>query len=339
MAVLVTGGAGYIGSHTLILLLQNGYEVVVVDNLSNSSYESLNRVQAISGVEVKFYQGDILDASLMRDVFENNHIESIIHFAGLKSVGESNLKPLDYYEVNVYGTIRLLQLSQEYHVKRFIFSSSATVYGNPLNLPIQEHSPIGNTTNPYGTSKLMSEKILEDFTKTHKDLQIVILRYFNPVGAHPSGLIGESPHGVPNNLVPFVSQVAAGKIGQVNIYGADYPTPDGTGVRDYIHVMDLARGHINALESNLLSKPIDILNLGTGNGYSVLEVIKVFERISGNRIKYIIRERRNGDVASCWADCQKAKDLLGWQADYSLDEMIAHTWNWQSKNPNGYEIE
>lgn len=336
MTILITGGAGYIGSHTLVELLEQGGSVVVLDNLTNSSKESLERVESITGKKVTFYKGDILDKSLLKHIFSSHSIDSVIHFAGLKSVGESVTKPIDYYQNNVQGTLTLIEAMRNALVFKLVFSSSATVYGDPKYLPIKENSPIGGTTNPYGTSKLMAEMMLRDISKSDDRFSFTILRYFNPVGAHESGLIGESPKGTPNNLVPFISQVAIGKLGKLSIFGDDYDTIDGTGVRDYIHVVDLALGHLKALDNMASKKGVSIYNLGTGNGYSVFQVINAFEKVSDRQIPYQVSPRRPGDVASCYASPEKAFDELNWKAKRNIEDMVKDTWRWQSKNPNGY---
>ena len=336
MSVLVTGGTGYIGSHTCVELLNKGMDVIVVDNLSNSSVKSLEAVEKITGKKIKFYEYDLCEKENVDKVFaENPEIESVIHFAGLKAVGESVAKPLAYYSNNLISTLNVLNSMVKYGVKNFVFSSSATVYGNPASVPITEDFPL-STTNPYGTTKLMIENILKDFAKVNEDFNIVILRYFNPIGAHESGLIGEDPNGIPNNLVPYIAQVAAGKLERVNVFGNDYPTPDGTGVRDYIHVVDLAKGHVAALNKISENCGLFICNLGTGNGYSVLDVIKAFEKACGKEIPYKIVDRRPGDIAECWADTKKAYEELGWKAKFDIERMCADSWRWQSKNPNGY---
>ena len=332
--VLVTGGAGFIGSHTVVELLNSGYGAVVVDNLCNSSQESLKRVEKICGKPVKFYYGDVRDESLMDKVFAENKITSVIHFAGLKAVGESVEKPLEYYKNNIDSTLTLLTSMKKAGVKKFIFSSSATVYGVPERLPLTEDCRL-STTNPYGATKLMIEGILTDVAKAESGFNAVLLRYFNPVGAHESGLIGEDPKGIPNNLMPYVAQVACGKREKVRVFGNDYPTPDGTGVRDYIHVVDLARGHIAALKG-CNEAGVHIYNLGTGKGYSVLDMISAFSKACGKDIPYEIIERRAGDVAECYACADKAKKELGWSAEYSLDDMCSSQWKWQSNNPDGY---
>ena len=337
MAILVTGGAGYIGSHTVIELIENGYEVVIVDNLCNSKIKVLDRIEMISGVRVKFYEIDCCDKEKMRVIFENEKIDGVIHFAGLKAVGESCQVPLKYYKNNIDSTIALLELMIEYKVNNFIFSSSATVYGTPSIVPITEDTPIGGTTNPYGTTKLIIEGILQDLHKVHKDFNICILRYFNPIGAHKSGLIGEDPNGIPNNLMPFITQVAIGKREYLGVFGDDYETSDGTGVRDYIHVVDLALGHVRALEKMNKDNGLFIYNLGTGKGTSVLEMVHAFEDANNLKINYKIMERRSGDIAECYANCDKANRELNWKAIYTVLDACRDSWNWQSKNPNGYE--
>lgn len=336
MAILVTGGAGYIGSHTLVELIKKGYETVVIDNLYNSSEKSLDRVEAITGVKPKFYFGDVRDDDLLRRIFTENEIEYVIHFAGLKAVGESCKKPLFYYDNNLNGTLVLVKVMTEYNCKNLVFSSSATVYGTPERLPLDETCKIGGTTNPYGTSKYFQEIMLTDICKADPDWNVILLRYFNPVGAHESGLIGEDPDGIPNNLMPYVAKVAIGELKEVGVFGNDYPTPDGTGVRDYIHVVDLAKGHVAAIEK-VKTKGVHIYNLGTGVGYSVLDVIKAFSKACGRELPYVIKPRRDGDVASNFADSSKAKSELGWQAELNLDDMCASSWNWQKKNPHGYK--
>lgn len=336
MTILVTGGAGYIGSHTVLTLLENGREVIVLDNLSNSSSESLQRVLEITKSDLTFIQGDVLDRVLLKDIFRNNSIEAVIHFAGLKSVGQSLQKPIEYYKNNVAATLILLEEMESAGIKKFIFSSSATVYGSPEFIPLTEKANIGGTTNPYGTSKLMIEQILDDLCLAKPDFHIIALRYFNPIGAHPSGMIGEDPLGIPNNLLPFVCLVAAGKLPELLVYGNDYPTTDGTGVRDYIHVMDLAEGHLQALNSIEKRNGYRKYNLGTGIGYSVLEMIKMFERVSGRDIPYRIVSRRAGDIAECWSDPSLAYNELGWKAKRNLESMLKDTWRWQRLNPTGF---
>lgn len=336
MAILVTGGAGYIGSHTLVELIKKGYETVVIDNLYNSSEKSLDRVEAITGVKPKFYFGDVRDEDLLRRIFTENEIEYVIHFAGLKAVGESCKKPLFYYDNNLNGTLVLVKVMTEFNCKNLVFSSSATVYGTPERLPLDETCRIGGTTNPYGTSKYFQEIMLTDICKADPEWNVILLRYFNPVGAHESGLIGEDPDGIPNNLMPYVAKVAIGELKEVGVFGNDYPTPDGTGVRDYIHVVDLAKGHVAAIEK-VKTKGVHVYNLGTGVGYSVLDVIKAFSKACGRELPYVIKPRRDGDVASNFADSSKAKSELGWQAELNLDDMCASSWNWQKKNPHGYK--
>ncbi|MCT8987095.1 UDP-glucose 4-epimerase GalE [Shewanella phaeophyticola] len=337
MAILVTGGAGYIGTHTVVELLNAGQEVVIVDNLSNSSVEALARVRTITGKDVTFFQGDILNKALLQKVFVDHSIESVIHFAGLKAVGESVAKPLKYYENNVTGTIILCQVMAEHNVKNLVFSSSATVYGDPASLPIKEDFPTG-ATNPYGQSKLMVEYILADLYQSDNSWNIARLRYFNPVGAHESGLIGEDPNDIPNNLMPFIAQVAVGKREQLSVFGNDYNTPDGTGVRDYIHVVDLAIGHLQALKK-LQTKPgLVTYNLGTGIGYSVLDMVKAFEKACGKTIAYQISPRRPGDIAACYADPSFAAAQLDWRATHSVEDMASSSWKWQSNNPDGYKL-
>ena len=336
MAILVTGGAGYIGSHTVLELLNQGDEVIVVDNLSNSSSESLKRVAEITGKEATFYQGDILDKAFLDSVFAKHNIEQVIHFAGLKAVGESVQKPIEYYQNNVQGTLNLLDAMRDANVFKLVFSSSATVYGDPASLPIREDFPVGGTTNPYGTSKLMVEMVLQDVAKSDPRWAFAILRYFNPVGAHKSGRIGEDPNGIPNNLLPYISQVAVGKLAQLGVFGDDYDTKDGTGVRDYIHVVDLAIGHLKALNKINAEAGAHIYNLGTGNGYSVFEMVTAFEKAADKPVPYEVKPRRPGDIAACYAAPEKALNELGWQAERGIDEMMEDTWRWQSNNPNGY---
>jgi UDP-glucose-4-epimerase len=336
MAILVTGGAGYIGSHTVLALLERGEDVVVIDNLSNASQESLIRVAELTGKEPAICVADILDRNALKTLFAQHNITDVIHFAGLKSVSESIAKPLAYYENNVVGTMVLLDEMQRAGVNSLIFSSSATVYGNPESVPLSEASRTGGTTNPYGTSKLMVEQILRDFSIAEPHFRITCLRYFNPAGAHPSGRLGEDPNGIPNNLVPYISQVAIGKLACLTVFGDDYPTPDGTGVRDYIHVMDLAQGHLAALDHRDDGEAFKAINLGTGVGYSVLDLIKAFEKAAQTKINYRIVGRRSGDVAECWSDSSLARQQLGWQATRNLEEMMRDAWNWQKNNPGGY---
>lgn len=335
--ILMTGGAGYIGSHTAVSFLEAGFDILIIDNLCNSSHESINRIEKITFKKPTFINGDIRDKKLLLEVFNKYDIELVIHFSSLKAVGESIGNPLEYYDNNIYGTLVLLEAMKNANIKNIIFSSSATVYGEPDVMPITENTPVGETTNPYGTSKAMIEKILQDVYKSDDTWNIAILRYFNPIGAHRSGLIGEDPSGVPNNLIPYISQVAVGKLDKLNIYGSDYPTIDGTGVRDYIHVVDLASGHLAAAKYLNKHHGCFIWNLGTGSGNSVLEVIKAFESVSGLSIDYEIMPRRAGDIAECWADCSKATNDLGWNARYDLTDMVADTWRWQQQNINGYE--
>ncbi|MGN0302152.1 MAG: UDP-glucose 4-epimerase GalE [Anaerotardibacter sp.] len=362
LTILVTGGAGFIGSHTCVELLNQGYNIVVVDDLSNSNYEALKRVKEITSAKderIVFYQCSILDKDYLETIFSSHEIDAIIHFAGFKAVGESTKKPLEYYWNNVAGSLVLFDVARQHGVKNVIFSSSATVYGDPEFIPITEDCPLHECTNPYGETKAMLERILTDFFKADPEWNIVLLRYFNPIGAHESGRIGEDPKGIPNNLLPYVAQVATGKLERINVFGNDYPTPDGTGVRDYIHVVDLARGHVQALEwmggkvgtgapigiGSYQGEPqedgtragVGIFNLGTGKGTSVLEVIQAFEKACGKTLPYVIQDRRPGDIAENYAACNKAKDELGWVAEYDVDRMCQDAWRWQSNNPNGYE--
>ncbi len=333
--ILVTGGAGYIGSHTLCELLDAGYNAIVVDDLSNSKYKAIERVEQITGKKVKFYQDNILDKDALRKIFSENQIYAVINFAGFKAVGESVAKPIEYYHNNIGGLISLVEVMREFDCKKLVFSSSATVYGDPHAVPILEDFPL-STTNPYGSTKLFIEYILKDLYKSDNSWDIAILRYFNPVGAHPSGLIGEDPNGIPNNLCPYITKVAVGKLPHVNIFGNDYDTEDGTGVRDYIHVCDLAKGHVLAVD-NMDKKGCFVVNLGTGNGYSVLQMVKAFSKALGREIPYKIGPRRPGDIAKCYADATKAKEMLGFEAKLGIDDMCASALNWQMKNPNGYE--
>ena len=336
MRILVTGGAGYIGSHTCLELLNQGHEVVVVDNLCNASEESLNRVKELTGKDLTFYKADLLDADAMNEVFDKEKVDAVIHFAGLKAVGESVAKPLEYYHNNITGTFILCDAMRKHGVKKIIFSSSATVYGDPAFIPITEDCPKGKITNPYGQTKSMLEQVLADLHVADPEWNVILLRYFNPVGAHESGRIGEDPTGIPNNLTPYITQVAVGKLKEVNVFGNDYDTPDGTGVRDYIHVMDLASGHVKALKKFADKPDVYIYNLGTGRGYSVLEMIQAFSKAVGHDIPYVIRPRRAGDIATCYADATKAEKELGWVAERGIDEMCQDAWRWQSNNPNGY---
>ena len=335
--ILITGGAGYIGSHTAVELLNSGYEVIVYDNLCNSSKESLKRVEELTGKTVKFYEGDVRDAKALEDMFNKESIDAVIHCAALKAVGESVQKPLLYYQNNITGTLTLMDVMSRVNVKNIVFSSSATVYGNPETMPITENCPKGQCTNPYGWTKSMMEQIMSDVQKADPEWNVILLRYFNPVGAHESGRIGEDPKGIPNNLMPYISQVAVGKLEKLGVFGDDYDTPDGTGVRDYIHVVDLAVGHVKAVDYLAKNPGLDVINLGTGVGYSVLDMVKAFSKACGKDLPYEIKPRRAGDIAMCYADPAKAEKVLGWKATRGLDEMCADSWRWQSQNPNGYE--
>lgn len=335
MKVLVTGGTGFIGSHTCVELLEKGYEVVIFDNLYNSKRDVVDKIEKISGKKVVFYEADMLRKEELRPIFEEHKFDAVIHFAGLKAVGESVQKPLEYYQNNLTGTMNLCELMAEYGCKRIIFSSSATVYGSPKTVPITEDFPL-STTNPYGTTKLFLERILSDLCVPDPEWSVVLLRYFNPIGAHESGLIGEVPNGIPNNLMPYITQVAIGKLDHLNVFGNDYDTPDGTGVRDYIHVVDLALGHVKAVEKVESGDGLFIYNLGTGKGYSVLDVVHAFEKASGKKIPYEIQARRPGDIATCYSDPSKAYKELGWKAERDIEEMCEDSWRWQSQNPNGY---
>ncbi|HPM02060.1 MAG TPA: UDP-glucose 4-epimerase GalE [Candidatus Cloacimonadota bacterium] len=336
MSILVTGGAGYIGSHTCIELLSAGYDIIIVDNLSNSKYESVKRIEELSGKNVKFYETDILDKTALDFIFGENQIEAVIHFAGLKAVGESVQIPLSYYFNNISGTLVLCEVMKKYSVKKIVFSSSATVYGIPETVPISEDFP-RSATNPYGRTKLMIEEILNDLFISDNEWSIALLRYFNPIGAHKSGRIGEDPNGIPNNLMPFITQVAVGKRDHLNVFGNDYPTHDGTGIRDYIHVVDLANGHLKALEKIMKQTGIDSYNLGTGKGYSVLDIVNAFEKVNQVKIPFQITERRPGDVATCYANPEKSFKILNWKAEKGIEDMCFDSWNWQKNNPNGYE--
>ena len=336
MRILVTGGAGYIGSHTVLELLNTGYEVVVLDNLSNSSPESLKRVEKLTGKKVTFYEADILDRDKLNEIFSKEKFDACIHFAGLKAVGESVEKPWEYYENNIAGTLTLVDVMRKHNLKNIIFSSSATVYGDPAFVPITEECPKGQCTNPYGWTKSMLEQVLSDIQKADKEWNVILLRYFNPIGAHKSGTMGEDPNGIPNNLMPYITQVAIGKRDHLTIFGNDYDTHDGTGVRDYIHVVDLAIGHVKALDKIKENCGLKIYNLGTGHGYSVLDIVKNFEEANGIKIPYEIGPRRSGDIATCYASADKAKEELGWTAQYGIKDMCADSWNWQKNNPNGY---
>ena len=339
MAILVTGGAGYIGSHTCVELQNAGYDVVVLDNLSNASEKSLDRVEALTGKKVTFYKGDILDRDILNKIFAEQKIDSCIHFAGLKAVGESVAKPWEYYNNNIAGTLTLVDVMRQDGCKNIIFSSSATVYGDPAEIPITENCPKGQCTNPYGWTKSMLEQILSDIYKADNEWNVILLRYFNPIGAHKSGLIGEDPKGIPNNLLPYVAQVAVGKLPCLGVFGDDYDTPDGTGVRDYIHVVDLAKGHVKALKKFEEKPEVRIYNLGTGIGYSVLDVLHAYEEACGKTLPYEIKPRRAGDIATCYCDATKAKEELGWAAEKGIKEMCADSWKWQSMNPDGYRTE
>ena len=337
MAILVTGGAGYIGSHTVVELQNAGYDVVVLDNLSNASEKALDRVSKITGKPVKFYKADILDRDALNDIFDKETIESCIHFAGLKAVGESVVKPWEYYENNIAGTLTLVDVMRKNNVKNIIFSSSATVYGDPAQIPITEECPKGQCTNPYGWTKSMLEQVLTDIQKADPEWNVMLLRYFNPIGAHKSGTIGENPNGIPNNLMPYITQVAVGKLKELGVFGNDYDTPDGTGVRDYIHVVDLAKGHVKALKKIGENPGLAIYNLGTGKGYSVLDIVKNFEAATGVKIPYVIKPRRAGDIATCYCDASKAEKELDWKAENGIRDMCEDSWRWQSNNPQGYE--
>ncbi len=337
MNVLVTGGAGYIGSHTCLELLEHDFGVIVIDNMCNSSRKSLDRVQELAGKPLRFYEGDVRDASLLRRIFTENDIGCVIHFAGLKAVGESVAKPWEYYDNNLNSTLVLTSVMKQFGMKNIIFSSSATVYTAGSPMPLREDSPTGSCTNPYGWTKYMAEQILRDLARADKEWSVVNLRYFNPVGAHPSGRIGEHPNGIPNNLMPYITQTAVGKRHHLNVFGNDYPTPDGTGVRDYIHVVDLARGHVAAMDYLMTHTGETAFNLGTGRGYSVLDMVHAFEAANDLTVPYEITRRRPGDLAVCYADPARSQEVLGWQAHYDLEDMCRHSWNWQKHNPNGYD--
>ncbi len=337
MTILVTGGAGFIGSHTVVELQTAGYDVVVLDNLSNASEASLERVKAITGKPVTFYKADIRDREALEEIFTKESIDCCIHFAGLKAVGESVQKPWEYYENNIAGTLTLVDVMRKHGVKNIIFSSSATVYGDPAEIPITENCPKGQCTNPYGWTKSMLEQILTDIQKADPEWNVILLRYFNPIGAHKSGTMGENPNGIPNNLMPYITQVAVGKLKELGVFGNDYDTPDGTGVRDYIHVVDLAIGHVKALKKIQEKAGLCIYNLGTGHGYSVLDIVKNFEEASGVKIPYSIKPRRAGDIATCYSNAEKAKRELDWEAERGIKEMCEDSWRWQKNNPNGYE--
>ncbi len=337
MAILITGGTGFIGSHTAISLIQSGYDIVIIDNLSNSSLNVLSRLERITGKVIPFYKADISDREILRTIFSQHNIISIMHFAGFKSVGESILNPIKYYENNVIGTLILAEEMAAAGIFSIVFSSSATVYGNPSQTPITEDMPVGCTSNPYGTSKYIAERVLQDIQASDSRWSVILLRYFNPIGAHESGLIGEQPNGIPNNLLPYICQVAAGKLPYLSIFGNDYDTEDGTGIRDYIHVVDLAEGHVRAMEANGNQSGVFIYNLGTGKGHSVLEVVRAFERVSGLHIPYQIKPRRLGDIPICFADVTYTSNQIRWQAQRDLNQMMIDAWRWQSRNPNGFE--
>ncbi|MCR5626545.1 MAG: UDP-glucose 4-epimerase GalE [Lachnospiraceae bacterium] len=336
MTILVTGGTGFIGSHTVVELLNAGYDVVIADNLFNSKAMVVDRIEEISGKRPKFYELDVTDRAAMNDLFDREKIDAAIHFAGYKAVGESTKKPIEYYHNNIESTLVLCDVMRAHNVKKIVFSSSSTVYGDPAFIPITEECPLGETTNPYGATKSMQERILTDIYKSDNEWDVMLLRYFNPIGAHESGLMGEDPKGIPNNLLPYVAQVAAGKLEKVHVFGNDYDTEDGTGVRDYIHVVDLAKGHVKAIEGMEKYKGVNIYNLGTGIGYSVLDIIRAFEKACGKKLPYVIDSRRAGDIAKNFADPTKAKNELGWVAEKNLDDMCRDSWNWQKKNPDGY---
>lgn len=337
MNVLLAGGAGYIGTHTCVELINAGHNVVIADNYSNSCPEAVARVEEITGRKIPLYEADVCNKEAVKKIFAENKLDAVIHFAGLKAVGESCEKPVEYYRNNIDSTLTLLEIMKEHGVNNFIFSSSATVYGTPKTVPLVETMPTGSPTNPYGWTKLMMEQILSDTAKANPEMSIVLLRYFNPIGAHESGRIGEDPNGIPNNLMPFITQVAAGRLEKLGVFGDDYPTHDGTGVRDYIHVVDLAKGHVKALDYSADNKGTEVFNLGTGTGYSVLDIVKAFIKVNNIDIPYVIKERRPGDIAECYADATKAKEKLGWVAEKSLEDMCRDSWNWQSKNVNGYK--
>ncbi len=336
MQILVTGGTGFIGSHTVVELLTAGYDVVIADNLYNSKALVVDRIEEITGKRPKFYELDVLDREGLSALFEAEQIDAVIHFAGYKAVGESTRKPIEYYHNNIGSTLVLCDVMRAHGCRKIVFSSSATVYGDPAFVPITEECPKGETTNPYGATKSMQERILTDIWKSDEEWQVMLLRYFNPIGAHESGRIGEDPKGIPNNLLPYVAQVASGKLEKIHVFGNDYPTPDGTGVRDYIHVVDLARGHVKAIEGMKTLKGVNIFNLGTGIGYSVLDIIHAFEKACGRELPYVIDPRRPGDIAECYSDPAKAAELLGWKAEKGIEDMCRDAWRWQSRNPDGY---
>ena len=337
MNVLLAGGAGYIGSHTCVELINSGYSVIIADNFSNSCPEAVKRVEKLTNKKIPLYEADVCDKDAVEKIFAENKIDAVIHFAGLKAVGESVEKPLLYYRNNINSTLTLLETMSKYKGNNFIFSSSATVYGTPETVPLVETMPTGSPTNPYGWTKLMMEQILSDTAKANPGLSVVLLRYFNPIGAHESGTIGEDPNGIPNNLMPYITQVAAGRLKQLGVFGNDYPTHDGTGVRDYIHVVDLAKGHVKAIEYAAENKGCEVFNLGTGTGYSVLDIVKAFEKVNGVKIPYTIKPRRAGDIAECFANADKAERILGWKAEKNLEDMCYDSWNWQLHNLNGYK--
>ena len=337
MNVLLAGGAGYIGSHTCVELINAGHDVIIADNFSNSCPEAVARVEEITGRKIPLYEADVCDKTAVEKIFSENKIDAVIHFAGLKAVGESCEKPVEYYRNNIDSTLTLLETMKKYGVNNFIFSSSATVYGTPKTVPLVETMPTGSPTNPYGWTKLMMEQILTDTANANPDKSIVILRYFNPIGAHESGRIGEDPNGIPNNLMPYITQVAAGRLKCLGVFGNDYPTHDGTGVRDYIHVVDLAKGHVKAIDYSAEHKGTEIFNLGTGTGYSVLDIVNAFSKVNNIEIPYVIKPRRSGDIAECYADASKAARVLGWTAEKTLEDMCKDSWNWQSHNVNGYK--
>ncbi len=337
MNVLLAGGAGYIGSHTCVELINSGHSVIIADNFSNSCPEAVKRVEKLTNTQIPLYEADVCDKEAVEKIFSENKIDAVIHFAGLKAVGESVEKPMLYYRNNIDSTLTLLETMSKYKVNNFIFSSSATVYGTPKTVPLVETMPTGSPTNPYGWTKLMMEQILSDTAHANPDFSVVLLRYFNPIGAHESGTIGEDPNGIPNNLMPYITQIAAGRLEQLGVFGDDYPTHDGTGVRDYIHVVDLAKGHVKAIEYAGNHKGCEVFNLGTGTGYSVLDIVKAFEKVNGVKIPYVIKPRRAGDVAECFANADKAEKILGWKAEKNLDDMCYDSWNWQSHNINGYK--
>ena len=336
MNVLLAGGAGYIGSHTCVELIKAGHSVVIADNFSNSCPEAVKRVEELTNTKIPLYEADVCDKDAAEKIFAENELDAVIHFAGLKAVGESVEKPTLYYRNNIDSTLTLLEAMIKHKVNNFIFSSSATVYGTPKTVPLVETMPTGSPTNPYGWTKLMMEQILSDTARANPDFSVVLLRYFNPIGAHESGRIGEDPNGIPNNLMPYITQVAAGRLEQLGIFGDDYPTHDGTGVRDYIHVVDLAKGHVKALDYSGAHKGCEVFNLGTGTGYSVLDIVKAFEKVNGIEIPYVIKPRRAGDIAECFANAEKAEKVLGWKAEKNLEDMCYDSWNWQSHNVNGY---